>query len=198
GAFVGNDGFVVWARRGRLSAARGARLAGVLAYRPSLGNLRRFADALYRLFDRAQTAAQAWHRWEQVTTEPAYRDDPSLRPVWGLLAAGTFRKVIAFLSSPAGARQRTNNHAERTNRGLRREGRARPRPAPGRGGGRFLLPPPPPPPGPPPARGGGAGRRRPPRRAGAGRGGGGAGARRRRRHGQTRGGAAGGGGRRRS
>src|SRR5262249_56514465 len=122
GAFVGNDGFVVWARRGRLSAARRALLAQVLAYQPSLGNLRRFADDLYRLFDRAQTAAQAWHRWEQVTTEPAYRDDPSLRPVWGLLAAGAFRKVIALLSRPAGARQRADKHAETAQRGQARGG----------------------------------------------------------------------------
>src|SRR5262249_54242098 len=179
GAFVGNDGFVVWARRGRLSAARGARLAGVLAYRPSLGNLRRFADALYRLFDRAQTAAQAWHRWEQVTTEPAYRDDPSLRPVWGLLAAGTFRKVIAFLSSPAGARQRTNNHAERTNRGLRRGGGARHPRGPARGGGGVGLLAPGRPWGGRPAPGAGRGGAPPPppagpgRAAGGGRGGGG-------------------------
>lgn len=138
-AFVWKHRFLVVARRGRLSAARRALLAQVLAYQPSLGNLRRFADDLYRLFDRAQTAAQAWHRWEQVTTEPAYRDDPSLRPVWGLLAAGTFRKVIAFLSSPAGARQRTNNHAERTNRGLRREERSRYRWRSARGVVRFVL-----------------------------------------------------------
>ncbi len=138
-AFVWRHRFLIVARRARLSAARRAALAQVLAYQPSLGELRRFADDLYRLFEPAQTAAQAWHRWEEVTTNPAYRDDPSLRPVWNLLAAPTFRKVLAFLSSPAGARQRTNNHAERTNRALRREERSRYRWRSARGVVRFVL-----------------------------------------------------------
>ena len=138
-AFVWKHRFLIVARRARLSAARRAALGKVLAYQPSLGELRRFADDLYRLFDPAQTAAQAWHRWEEVTANPTYRDDPSLRPLWGLLAAATFGKVLAFLGSPAGARQRTNNHAERTNRALRREERSRYRWRSARGMVRFVL-----------------------------------------------------------
>ncbi len=138
-AFVWKHRFLIVARRARLSAARRAALEKVLAYQPSLGELRRFADDLYRLFDPAQTAAQAWHRWEEVTANPTYRDDPSLRPLWGLLAAATFGKVLAFLGSPAGARQRTNNHAERTNRALRREERSRYRWRSARGMVRFVL-----------------------------------------------------------
>jgi len=124
-AFVWRHRFLSVARRERLSAARRALLAQVLAYQPSLGNLRCLADDLYRLFDPAPSVAQAWQRWEEVTAASAYRDDPSLRPLWGLLAAGTFGKVIAYLRGPAGSRERTNNHAERTNRSLRREERAR-------------------------------------------------------------------------
>jgi transposase len=138
-AFVWKHRFLIVARRERLSAARQALLAKVLAYQPSLQNLRRFADDLYRLFDPAQSAAQAWHRWAEVLAEPDYVEDPALAGARGLLAAGTFGKVIAYLRGPAGSRERTNNHAERTNRGLRRAERARYRWRSARSIVRFVL-----------------------------------------------------------
>jgi transposase-like protein len=118
-AFVYKHRFLIVTRRDQLTPWQQRQLTTVLEYLPSLRPLRRFIDDVQHLLDAAQTAEQAQHRYERLMDNAAYLDDPALQPALKLLAPSLFAKTMAFLRSPVGQRQRTNNHVERMNRKLR-------------------------------------------------------------------------------
>lgn len=123
--FVSKHRFLVVRRRDRLSPRQQRWLAELLEYVPSLRVLRRFIDDVHRLLDRAQTPEQARHRYAALRADPEYGESPDLAPALRLLAPAAFTKLTAFLGSPVGQRQRTNNHVERMNRQLRHDERVR-------------------------------------------------------------------------
>jgi transposase-like protein len=94
-------------------------LATMSSYMPELGTLRSFVDRVYGLFEDGQSAHRAWCRRAALLRSAEFAAIPELAEAMGMLAAGKFTKMIAFLASPVGRRVRTNNHVERTNRRLR-------------------------------------------------------------------------------
>ncbi len=123
--FVSKHRFLVVQRRDRLGPRQQRWLAELLEYVPSLRVLRRFIDDVHRLLERAQTPEQARHRYEALRADPEYGESPDLAPALRLLAPAAFAKLTAFLRSPVGQRQRTNNHVERMNRQLRHDEKVR-------------------------------------------------------------------------
>ncbi len=106
-------------RREKMTAGEQKDLTTMLGYIPQLWVLRRLADAVYEALAAEQTEGQAWQRWRALQRSRAFRAVPELAAALALLDEDKFRKVIAYLRSPAGQRVRTNNHVERTNRKLR-------------------------------------------------------------------------------
>jgi hypothetical protein len=117
--FVFKQRFLIVTRRDHLTGRQRKDLATLLEYLPELRPLRAFADALQRLFALDQTEHQAWCRWRALQRQEKFLAVPELKAALALLEKKKFRKMIAFLRSPAAKRVRTNNHVERCNRKLR-------------------------------------------------------------------------------
>jgi transposase-like protein len=117
--FVFKRRHLIVKRRDNLTEQERKDLAVMLGYLPALQPLREFADALQRLFAEDQTEHQAWCRWRALQGHAKYLAIPELKEALAMLAAEKFRKMIAFVRSPAAKRVRTNNHVERCNRKLR-------------------------------------------------------------------------------
>ena len=93
--------------------------ATMLSYLPELATLRSFVDRVYGLFEEGQSPHRARCRRAALLRSAEFAAVPELTGAMGMLTEGKFAKMIAFLSSSAGHRVRTNNHVERTNRRLR-------------------------------------------------------------------------------
>jgi hypothetical protein len=96
-----------------------AHLRTMCEYLPGLVVLRQFCLEVYQLFNTEQVARLARRRRTLLLKKAEYQQVPELEQALGLLGKDKFDKMIAFLESPAGQQQRTNNHVERTNRQLR-------------------------------------------------------------------------------
>ena len=117
--FVFRNRYLIVRRRESLSARQGQDLVQMLEYLPALRLLRRFVDQVHKLFEHAQTSAQAWQRFADLQADAAFQADPDLAAILAGWTAEQFAKMVTFLRSPLGARVRTNNHVERMNRQLR-------------------------------------------------------------------------------
>lgn len=117
--FIFKRRYLIVKRRDHLTERERKDLATMLAYLPALRPLREFADALQRLLAEDQTEHQAWCRWHALQRNAKYQAIPELKEALAMLAEEKFRKMIAFVRSPAAQRVRTNNHVERCNRKLR-------------------------------------------------------------------------------
>jgi hypothetical protein len=94
-------------------------LVQMFAYLPELRTLWHFACAVHELFAKEARVQTLWKRRAALLREKAYQQVPELVQALTLLERGKFQKMVAFTSSPAGAKLRTNNHVERANRRLR-------------------------------------------------------------------------------
>jgi hypothetical protein len=117
--FVFQRRYLIVKRREQLSAPERADLRTMLGYAPELQCLRAFSDALHQLFAIDQSEHQAWCRLRALQRNEQFAAVPELQAALALLDEPKFRKMIAFLRSPAARRVRTNNHGERCNRKLR-------------------------------------------------------------------------------
>lgn len=117
--------YLIVKRRDRLTAGEQQQLAALVAYAPGLRVLRSFVDDVGRLFGASPSEAVAWRRHAALVGAASYQAVPELAKALGMLAAGKFAKMIAFLRCGAGRRVRTNNHVERMNRVLRLYEKAR-------------------------------------------------------------------------
>jgi hypothetical protein len=106
-------------RRQRLSPRQRRELAKLLEMAPALRVLRRFVDRLHLLFEKAQTLEQAYERHRDLLQQTDFAADSDLARALAMLSLDKFQKMVAFLRTPVGQRQRTNNHVERSNRQLR-------------------------------------------------------------------------------
>lgn len=91
----------------------------MLATLPALWTLRFFVLQVYGLFDPDLTPKEACRRRTALLRQATFQADEDLARALALLPLEKFRKMIAYLHSPAGQRVRTNNHVERVNRRLR-------------------------------------------------------------------------------
>jgi Transposase len=117
--FVFRRRFLIVKRRVNLTEQEGKDLKTMLEYLPELQPLREFTDALHGLFVEDQSEYQAWHRLRALQRQERFLAVPELKAALEMLDDDKFRKMIAFLRSPASKRVRTNNHVERCNRRLR-------------------------------------------------------------------------------
>ena len=118
-AFVYKHRFLIVKRPENLSEYDSKKLSQVFAYLPELRLLRQFCLEVYQLFNGEQVARLARRRRTLLLKKAEYSQVPELEQAMGLLERDKFDKMIAFLESPVGQQQRTNNHVERTNRKLR-------------------------------------------------------------------------------
>ena len=94
-------------------------------YLPELRVLWYFCRDIYELFSTEQVIRLARRRRTLLLKKASYQEVPELEKAMGLLEKEKFDKMVAFLESPAGQRERTNNHVERTNRKLRYDEKVR-------------------------------------------------------------------------
>jgi hypothetical protein len=106
-------------RRETFSDADCAAFRQMLAALPALWDLRYFVLSVYALFDPDLTSKEACRRRTALLKEARFQADEDLARALAMLPLEKFRKMIAYVHSPAGQRVRTNNHVERANRRLR-------------------------------------------------------------------------------
>jgi len=119
--FVFKRRYLIVQRQENLGEREREDLKTMLEYLAPLRILRKFTDALHRLFDPNQSEHQAWCRWHALRRNAAFQAIPELAEALASLEKEKFHKMIAFLRGPARRRAmvRTNNHVERCNRKLR-------------------------------------------------------------------------------
>jgi hypothetical protein len=137
-AFVYKHRFLIVKRPENLDERDSKQLSQMFAYLPELRPLRSFCLAVYQLFNTEQVVRLARRRRTLLLKKAEYQQVPELEEALGLLDKDKFDKMIAFLESPAGQQQRTNNHVERTNRKLRFDEKVRYKFRSGRSLERFL------------------------------------------------------------
>lgn len=108
-------------REENLTDPKRLELKEMQEYLPALRTLRKFVQAMHRLFAVDQSEHQAWCRWRALLCSREYQQVPELVKAMEILDEEQFSKMIAFLRGPAKRRTqvRTNNHVERCNRKLR-------------------------------------------------------------------------------
>jgi ribosomal protein S13 len=117
--FVFKHRYLIVKRRANMTELERKDLQTLLAYLPALQPLREFSDGLHRLLVENQSEHQAWCRLRAMQRQDQFLAVPELQAALRMLEDTQFRKMIAFLRSPASQRVRTNNHVERCNRKLR-------------------------------------------------------------------------------
>ena len=118
-AFVYKHRYLIVKRPENYQGKDSDNLSRMYAYLPGLRLLRQFCLEVYQLFNTEQVARVARRRRTLLLKKAEYQQVPELEQALGLLGKDKFDKMIAFLESPVGQQQRTNNHVERTNRRLR-------------------------------------------------------------------------------
>jgi hypothetical protein len=86
---------------------------------PGLWTLRYFVLQVYGLFEPELTSKEACRRRTVLVKTAEFQANEHLARAMAMLPLDKFRKMIAYVHSPAGERVRTNNHVERVNRRLR-------------------------------------------------------------------------------
>jgi hypothetical protein len=118
-AFVYKHRFLIVKRSENLTKKDWDNLVRMFQYLPELRPLWHFCGEVYELFSAEQVIRLARRRRTLLLKKASYREVPELAAALGLLEGEKFDKMVAFLECSAGARVRTNNHVERTNRKLR-------------------------------------------------------------------------------
>jgi hypothetical protein len=126
GATKKEQAYFIWKHRHLLvqrpeafSAADYDHFRQMLAALPALWDLRYFVLRVYALFEPELTSKEACRRRTALLKEARFQADEDLARALAMLPLEKFRKMIAYVHSPAGQRVRTNNHVERANRRLR-------------------------------------------------------------------------------
>jgi hypothetical protein len=118
--FVFKHRYLITQRRDKLSERQRQDLTTMLEYLPELQSLRQFVDDVQATLALDQTSEAAWQRRAQLRRQRRFRAIPELADALKFFDDPyTFAKIVTFLDSPLGKQVRTNNHVERTNRGVR-------------------------------------------------------------------------------
>jgi hypothetical protein len=123
--FVYRHRFLIVKRTENLTIEEWGELTKMFRYLPGLYVLWSFCREVYRLFDPEQVVRLARRRRTLLLKEGCYQGVPELEEAMGLLNKEKFDKMVTFLESPVGQRERTNNHVERANRRLRYDEKVR-------------------------------------------------------------------------
>jgi hypothetical protein len=117
--FVYKHRFLIVKRTENLTRTDWDNLGRLFRYLPELRPLWYFCREVYQLFSTEQVLRLARRRRALLLKKASYQEVPELVKAMGLLEGEKFDKMVAFLEYAEGARVRTNNHVERTNRKLR-------------------------------------------------------------------------------
>src|SRR5262249_20629214 len=117
--FVYKHRFLIVKKSENLTLAERDKLYQMFEYLPELRRLWYFCRDIYELFSTEQVIRLARRRRTLLLKKASYQEVPELVKAMGLLEGEKFDKMVAFLQCSEGARVRTNNHVERTNRKLR-------------------------------------------------------------------------------
>jgi hypothetical protein len=136
--FVYRHRFLIVKRSEKLTKKEWDNLGKMFEYLPELRPLWHFCCEIYQLFSTEQVIRMARRRRTLLLKKASYQEVPELVKAMSLLEGAKFDKMVAFLECSAGARVRTNNHVERTNRKLRYDEKVRYKFRSGRSLDRFL------------------------------------------------------------
>ncbi len=117
--FVYKHRFLIVKRHEKLTKTEWKNLVKMFSYLPELRPLWHFCGEVYQLFSTEQVLRLARRRRTLLLKKADYQEVPELVKAMNLLEGAKFDKMVAFLECSEGARVRTNNHVERTNRKLR-------------------------------------------------------------------------------
>lgn len=117
--FVYKHRFLIVKRHEKLTKTEWENLVKMFSYLPELRPLWHFCGEVYQLFSTEQVLRLARRRRTLLLKKADYQEVPELVKAMNLLEGAKFDKMVAFLECSEGARVRTNNHVERTNRKLR-------------------------------------------------------------------------------
>jgi hypothetical protein len=117
--FVYKHRFLIVKRSESLTKKDWEDLGQMFGYLPELRPLWYFCQEVYELFNAEQVIRLARRRRTLLLKKASYQEVPELVKAMGLLEGEKFDKMVAFLECSEGARVRTNNHVERTNRKVR-------------------------------------------------------------------------------
>lgn len=117
--FVFKRRFLIVKRRENMTEREHDDLKTMLGYLPDLQPLREFTDALHRLFVEDQSEHQAWCRLRAMQRQEKFLAVPELEAALKMLDDDKFRKMIAFLRSPAATRSAHQQPRGCCNRRLR-------------------------------------------------------------------------------
>lgn len=117
--FIWKHRYLMVTRPEEFSDTDRGHLRQMLRTLPALWTLRHFVLQVYRMFDPERTPHQARCHRAALVKNAAFQADEDLARALAMLPLDKFRKMVAYLQSPAGQRVRTNNHVERVNRQLR-------------------------------------------------------------------------------
>jgi hypothetical protein len=117
--FVYKHRFLIVKRRENLTKKEWDNLVKMFTYLPEVRPLWHFCGEVYQLFSTEQVLRLARRRRTLLLKKANYQEVPELVKAMNLLDGAKFDKMLAFLECSQGARVRTNNHVERTNRKLR-------------------------------------------------------------------------------
>ena len=118
-AFVMKHRFLIAKKTSDLSEEQWDDLTQMFDYLPGLRTLWHFATEVHELFEKEARVQTLYKRRAALLRKEKYREVPELAEAMGMLEEGKFRKMVAFTSSEAGKKVRTNNHVERSNRKIR-------------------------------------------------------------------------------
>jgi hypothetical protein len=111
--------FLIVKKTSEMSKEQWEALGRVFDDLPELRTLWYFACEARGLFEKEARVQTLWKRRAMLLRKQEYREVPELAKAMEMLEAGKFEKMVAFTSSEAGRKVRTNNHVERANRRLR-------------------------------------------------------------------------------
>jgi hypothetical protein len=117
--FILTHRFLIVKKTSDLDQQQWADLIRMFGYLPELRTLWCFAGEVRALFAKEGRVQTLWKRRAALLRQERYQAVPELAAALALLAAGKFRKMVAFTSRASAQKVRTNNHAERTNRRFR-------------------------------------------------------------------------------
>jgi hypothetical protein len=118
-AFVYKHRFLIVKRMENLTRRDWDNLTQMFEYLSELRPLWDFCCEMYQLFNAEQVVRLARRRRTLLLKKQSYQEVPELVKAMNLLEEKKFDKMVTFLECSAGARVRTNNHVERTNRKIR-------------------------------------------------------------------------------
>jgi transposase-like protein len=118
-AFVMKHRFLIAKKASDLTEQQWDDLTRMFDYLPELRTLWQFAAEVNDLFEHGARVQTLYKRRATLLGKEQYKGVPELDEAMQMLEKGKFRKMVAFTSSEAGEKVRTNNHVERANRRIR-------------------------------------------------------------------------------